>query len=32
MIDLDLEVSVNFILESIPSNLDKSEREKEAAL
>ncbi len=29
MIDLDLEESVNFILESIPSNLEKSVKEKE---
>lgn len=29
MIDLDLEESVNFILESIPSNLQKSDKERE---
>ena len=31
MIDLDLEVSVNFILESIPKYLEKSDKEKEVA-
>ncbi|CDW80241.1 dead-box atp-dependent rna helicase 21-like [Stylonychia lemnae] len=31
MIDLDLEESVNFILESIPSNLQKADKEKDVA-
>jgi len=31
MIDLEMEESVNFILESIPSNLHKSDKEKEVA-
>lgn len=32
MIDLDLEEPVNTILESIPSNLHKSDREREVAM
>ena len=31
MIDLEMEEPVNFILDSIPSNLKKSEKEREVA-
>jgi superfamily II DNA/RNA helicase len=31
MIDLEMEESVNFILDAIPANLNKSEKDREVA-